>query len=218
MTHIPRPPLGWPLAAALILPLLFAVAYDAEKRALGNWELAAIDGVGPAAAAPIRALFPAGAYGADTVAENGMWHEYTVESFLLTFEPESSFRERVVESRRTLVRQSTFERPEYVSGAFGGDLIRDEASPEALAGGGTWTLAGDSLVLTRAPAQIAAATLARLRQALPDAPEAAVREAVARASATAASARWSGEVKGDRLELRDADGRRYAFRRSDSGG
>src|SRR6185503_16370523 len=122
--------------------VLFA-ACGGEDRAVGSWELATIDGVGPAVASPLRVVFPAGVYGRDTVTENGMWHESTLGSLVLTLAPDGTFRERGTEARRTLVRQSTYERPDYVSGAFGGDLIRDESQPDTSEASGSWRLVGD---------------------------------------------------------------------------
>ena len=187
---------------------------DPDQRALGTWELATVEGVGPAVAAPVRVLFPAGVFGADTIAENGMWHEYTVDSLVLTLEPGGSFRERMVEAKRALVQQSTYERPAYVSGAFGGDLIRATAEPAAMEVSGSWTLAGDSLVLTQPREQSVQALVSRVRQALPAAPEQDVRAAVDQAMADAPPPRWSGAMRGDRIELRDPDGRLFTFRRA----
>jgi hypothetical protein len=133
--------------ASLALATLLLAGCDPEARLLGSWELATIDGVGPAVAAPLRVILPAGVFGADSVAADGMWHEVTLAELALTLEPEGTFRERVVEAKRTLVRQNTFERPDYVSGAFGGDLIRADAEPSPSETTGSWTLTGDSLVL-----------------------------------------------------------------------
>jgi hypothetical protein len=179
---------------------------------LGEWELATIDGVGPGAAAPLRVPFPAGVIGSDTVVENGMWHEYTVDSLVLTLEAGGSFHERLVEARRTLVQQNTFERPEYVSGAFGGDLLRADAEPATIETAGTWALAGDSLVLTEPPRQRIDALVGRLRQALPSAPAGAVQAAVT-AAVVDERPRWTGRVRGERLELLDRDGHVFALRR-----
>jgi hypothetical protein len=200
--------------ATVTLALALCAGCGAEDRALGVWELASIDGVGPAVAPPLRMLFPAGVFGRDTVAENAVWHEYTVDSLVLTLEPDGAFRERTVEAKRTLVRQNTYERPAYVTGAFGGDLIRDESEPATIDATGSWTLVGDSLVLTRPRAQVADAMVARMRQALPDAPEPAVRAAVE--GSVTADPLWSGVVRGDRLELRDPEGRVYTFRSAGS--
>lgn len=188
-----------------------------EERVLGAWELAAIDGVGPAAAAPVRVTFPAGAYGSDTIAENGMWHEYTPDSLVLTLEPGGAFRERLVEARRTLVRQNPFERPAYVSGAFGGDLIRDDAEPGATEVSGEWSLSGDTLVLTVPRERAVESMVERMRQALPAAPEAAARAAADQGLGGSPAPRWSGTAEGDRLELRDPEGRRFTFRRPGPG-
>jgi hypothetical protein len=206
------------LATCSLALLLVCAGCDAEGRVVGSWELATIDGVGPAAAAPLRALFPAGIFGRDTVAESAVWHEYTLDSLVLAFEPGGAFRERVVEAERTLVRQNTFERPDYVSGAFGGDLIRDDGEPAAIDATGTWSLAGDSLVVADLRAQTVDALVARVRQALPDAPEAAVREAAERAVPADGGPRWTGLVRGDRLELRDREGHVFVLRRADTSG
>jgi hypothetical protein len=200
----------------LALTLTLCVACGTEQRVLGTWELATIDGVGPAVAAPVRVIFPAGVFGRDTIVENAVWHEYTLDSLVLTLEPGGAFRERTVEAKRALVRQNTFERPDYVSGAFGGDLIRDESAAAASDATGSWTLAGDSLVLTQPREQHVEALVSRVRQALPDAPEAAVREA-ADGGLGAPGPRWSGVARGDRLELRDPEGHVFAFRRAGSG-
>jgi hypothetical protein len=200
------------------LATLLLSACGAEGRIPGNWALATIDGVGPAVAAPLRVTFPAGVFGNDTLAENGVWHEVTLDDLVLAFEPGGTFDERTVEARRTLVRQNTFERPDYVSGAFGGDLIRDAAVPVTSDATGSWTLTGDSLVLSVPRAQRVEAMVAHVRQALPDAPEGAVREAVERALPSEIGARWTGVARGDRLELRDAEGRVFTFRRAPAGG
>jgi hypothetical protein len=204
--------------ASLALAALHLSGCDPEERALGSWELATIDGVGPAVAAPLRVVFPAGVFGRDTLADNGMWHEVTIDDLVLTLEPGGTFRERVVEAKRSLVRQSTFERPDYVSGAFGGDLIRDDAEPSATEASGSWTLAGDTLVLTAARAQSVEALAARMRQALPEASEDVIRDAADAAVPSEPSARWRGALRGDQLELVDAQGRAFVFRRGAPGG
>ena len=199
----------------VLLALALGTACGGEPRVAGTWELATVDGVGPAVAAPLRVPFPAGVFGRDTVAENGLWHELTVDSLVLTIEPDGGFRERLIEAKRLLVRQSTYERPEYVSGAFGGDLIRDESEPQTVETTGRWELAADTLVLTQPRAESVDALVARMRQALPDAPEAEVR-AAAGAALPPAGARWRGVLRGDRLELRDPGGHLFAFRRAGS--
>jgi hypothetical protein len=204
--------------ARLALATLLLAGCDPEARMLGSWELATIDGVGPAVAAPLRVVFPAGVFGADTLAADGMWHEVTLAELALTLEPGGTFRERAAEAKRILVRQNTFERPDYVSGAFGGDLIRDDAEPSPSETTGSWALTGDALVLDAPRTQRVEAMVAHMRQALPGAPEDAIRAAVERAVPGQIPPRWTGAVRGDRLELSDAQGRAFVFRRGAPGG
>lgn len=200
-----------PIAATLALVL---IGCDREKRALGSWEVVTIDGVGPRVAAPTRVLFPAGAYGADTLAGDFMWHEYTVDSIVLNVQAGGSFHERIVEGERTLVHKNTYERPDYVSPAFGGDLVREDQPPSVEESTGAWALVGDSLVLIQPRDQAVAAVAARVQSALPTAPEGAVREAVDRALDGATAPRWVGGVRGELLKLRAADGRVFTFRKA----
>jgi hypothetical protein len=200
-----------PIPAVLVLVLL---GCDPERATVGRWEVVTIDGVGPRAAAPARVLFPAGAYGTDTLAADFMWHEYTVDSLVLTLEPGGSFSERLVERERALVHKNTYERPDYVSPAFGGDLIREDRPPAVEEATGAWTLQGDSLVLTQPREEAVSALAARVHAALPSAPAGAVREAVDLGVAAELGPRWTGMVKGDRLELRAGDGRVLTFRRT----
>jgi hypothetical protein len=200
------------LAAALLL----AAGCDPRKKLVGTWELATLDGVAPAVATPLRVLFPAAKYGVDTMAARGMWHEVTYDSLVLTLDPGGAYRTRAVEKKRTLARPNAYARPDYVSGAFGGDLIRDSAQALATASAGTWALAGDSLVLTEPRDSAIAELAARIGQALPDADAAAIRRTVADSVPATLPPRWKGALKGERLELIDRDGRRYGFRRAGS--
>src|SRR5687768_7961696 len=95
------------------------LACDEGRRVLGTWEVVTIDGVGAGVAAPMRAIFPAGTYGADTLEADWMWTEYMLDSLVIEVLPGGSFHERIVESERTLVHKNTYVRPEYVSPAFG---------------------------------------------------------------------------------------------------
>src|SRR5688572_9187918 len=103
--HCPRRPPGKPTMistlrlASLALATLLLAGCDPEERVLGSWELATIDGVGPAVAAPLRVTFPAGVFGADTLAADGVWHEVTLDALTLTLEPGGSYRERTVEAK-----------------------------------------------------------------------------------------------------------------------
>lgn len=200
------------LAAALV-----AAACDPRKAVVGRWEIVSVDGVAAAVAAPLRVSFPRVAYGADTLAAHGMWHEITLDSLALALAPDGTYTGRAVEATRTLARENTFARPAYVTGAFGGDLVRDEAQPAATGSAGSWTLAGDTVVLTEPRDRLVADLAARVRQAFPEVSAEAIEEALEQAVPGSPPPRWTGYLKGDRLELTDADGRRYVFRRAESG-
>lgn len=203
-----------------IVALLLALALtgcDREARVLGRWEAVSIDGVGPAVAAASRVVFPAGAYGADTLAADFMWHEVAVDSLVLDVRPDGSYDERLVERQRTLVQKNSYVRPDYVSSAFGGDLIREEQPPAGEASSGSWTLAGDSIVMVRPRAAWVGAVTARVHAAFPTAPADAVRAAVDGGLPADPGPRWTGRVRADLLELRDEAGRRFAFRKVPDG-
>lgn len=203
-----------PRALLQAAALLLALGCDPRQAAEGSWQLTTVDGVGPAVAAPLRVLFPAVTYGADTLAIHGMWHEVTLDSLALVLDEDGSFRARAVEAKRTLTRKNTFDRPDYVSGAFGGDLIRADARAETTETTGRWTLAGDSLVVTAPRGALLADLAARVRQALPGTSAADIQAALEAAVPAAPPPRWTGAVKGDRLELVDEEGRTYGFRRA----
>ena len=206
-----------PFSQLLAAVLLLALGCDPRKAAVGTWQLTTVDGVGPAVAAPLRVMFPAVVYGTDTLAIHGMWHEVTLDSLVLTVADDGSWRARAHEAKRVLARENTFERPDYVSGAFGGDLIREDARAAPTESAGTWTLAGDSLTLAEPRAGVVADLSARVRQAFPATPPAAIDEALEKGVPASPAPRWKGAVEGDRLELVDPEGRAYGFRRAGSG-
>src|SRR5690606_13054463 len=119
----------------------------------------------------------------------------------------------MVERERSLVQRNDYVRPDYVSPAFGGDLIRERAEPSVEEATGSWSFEGDSLVLVQPRDQAVSAVVARVQDALPGAPEGAVREAVRQRLPVEPGPRWVGALAGERLELRDPEGRVLSFRK-----
>ena len=196
----------------MTLVALDVVACDRGNPAVGRWEIVAVDGLGPRAAVPLRVHFPAGRYDTLELAADRMWKEFVVDSLVLELTADGRFTERKVEARAQLVSRPTYERPEYVSGAFGGDLIRDDAPAAVHQVGGTWTLAGDSLTLRLDREAFVDDMAANLADALPgDAPVAEIHVNVDRVVPAEPPPRWSGVLAGDRLELREAEGREVVF-------
>ena len=202
------------LGACAALTLL---GCDAASRLPGTWQMITIDGVGPGMAAPLRVVFPAGAYGPDTIAAEWMWNEVELDSLVLTLLPDGTFQERMVEAARLLVRKNTYVRPDYVSPAFGGNLIREQREPGRFDVTGSWSLTGDSIILTQTRDQAVASMAVRVGESLTGASEGEIRDALDRALTEAPSRpRWSGMLRGERLELRDGESRIVTFRKAGS--
>ena len=190
---------------------------DPEKRVLGSWKVVAVDGVRPNAAVPLRVAFPAGAYGPVILLEGQMWKEYTLASLLLELALDGGFRERTSESTSSAVTRSTYIRTSYAP-LFGGELIREDGQPGTHEMVGTWTLAGDSLALFVNREAALADAAAHLKEIMPAASEAEIRETLDHALPQDVPLRWSGALRGDGLELRDAEGRVFTFRKAAAGG
>ena len=184
---------------------------------LGSWEVAAIDGVGTSAAVPLRMSFPAGAYGQVVLAEGQLWKEYRLESLVLELMPGGAFKEQTVEASTSAVSHSTYDRPAY-AGLFGGELIRQYGRPGRHEVIGTWTLAGDSLALFVTRDAVVADAAAHLEEVMPTASEGEIRAALDKALPQDMPLRWSGSLRGDRLELRDAEGRAFTLRKTPADG
>ena len=201
------------LRALGVFALLLALGCDAEERVLGSWEVATIDGVVLNAAVPLRVAFPAGAYGQVILAEGQRWKEYTLESLVLELMPGGAFREQTVEAANSAVSRSTYDRPAYV-GLFGGELIREDRRPGKHEVIGTWTLAGGSLALFVTRDTAVAAAAAHLEEVMPTASESDILAALDQALPRDMPLRWSGRLRGDRLELLDAEGRAFTLRKT----
>lgn len=197
--------------------LLLILGCDTEKRVVGSWEVAAIDGVGLNAAVPLRMAFPAGAYGQVVLVEGQLWKEYTLESLLLDLMPGGAFREQMVEATNSAVSRSTYDRPAY-AGLFGGELIREEGRPGRHEVVGSWTLAGDSLVLFVTRDTSVANAAAHLEEVMPAASESEIRATLDQVLPQDTPLRWSGTLRGDRLELRDAEGLTFTLRKTPADG
>ena len=197
--------------------LLVVLGCDSEERLLGSWEAAAIDGVGLGAAVPLRMSFPAGAYGQVILAEGQLWKEYTLESLVLELMPGGTFREQTVEATASAVSHSTYDRPDY-AGLFGGELIRQDGRPGRHEVIGTWTLAGDSLALFVTRDTVLADATAHLEEVMPTASEGDIRSALDHVLPQNMPLRWSGTLRGDRLELRDSEGRAFTLRKTPADG
>ena len=197
--------------------LLLVLGCDSEERVLGSWEVAAIDGVGLSAAVPLRMAFPAGAYGQVILDEGQLWKEYTLESLVIELLPSGAFREQTVEAANSAVSHSTYDRPAY-AGLFGGELIRQDGRPGRHEVIGTWTLAGDSLALFVTRDTVVADAAAHLEEVMPAASEGEIRAALDQALPQDMPLRWSGTLRGDRLELRDAEGRAFTLRKTPADG
>ena len=197
--------------------LLLLLGCDTEERVLGSWEVATINGVGLNAAGPLRMAFPAGAYNQVILAEGQLWKEYTLESLVLELMPGGAFREQTVEATNSAVSRSTYDRPAY-AGLFGGELIREDRRPGKHEVIGTWTLAGDSLALFVSRDTAAAAAAAHLEEVMPTASESEILAALDQALPRDMPLRWSGRLRGDRLELRDTEGRAFTLRKTPADG
>ena len=180
---------------------------------IGSRSVAAIDGVGINAAAPLRMAAPAGTYGQLVLAEGQMWKEYTLQSLSLELVTGDAFSEQTVEATTSAVSPSTYDRPAY-AGLFGGELIRQKVLPGRHEVTGTWTLEGDSLAMGVTRATLVADGAARLGEVMPTTAEGEIRAALDQALAQDMPLRWSGTLRGDRLELQDSEGRAFLFRKA----
>lgn len=206
-----------PRKAFAAFALLVAFGCDSEERVIGSWSVAAIDGVGINAAAPLRMAAPAGTYGQLVLAEGQMWKEYTLQSLSLKLVTGGAFSEQTVEATTSAVSPSTYDRPAY-AGLFGGELIRQEVLPGRHEVTGTWTLEGDSLAMVVTRATLVADGAARLGEVMPTTAEGEIRAALDQALAQDMPLRWSGTLRGDRLELQDSEGRAFLFRKASADG
>ena len=200
-----------------VFALLVVLGCDYEERIVGNWEVTATDGVGLSAAVPLRMAFPAGAYGQVVLAEGQLWEEYTLESLVLKLMPGGAFKEQAVEATTSAVSHSTYDRPAY-AGLFGGELIRQDGRPGKHEVIGIWTLAGDSLALFVTRDTVVADAAAYLEEVMPTASAGEIQAALDQALPQDLPLRWSGRFRGDRLELRDAEGRAFTLRKTPTDG
>ena len=196
----------------LTLSLLVVQGCDSEGRALGTWELAAIDGVGMRAAVPLRIAVPEGTYGQVVLEEGQMWKEYNLALLALELLPGGVFREQTLEATASAVSRSTYDRPNY-AGMFGGELIREDVLPGEHEVNGTWTLEGDSLALFVARTTAVSNAVAHLVEVMPNSPESDIQTTLDQALPLDMPLRWSGTLRADRLELRDSEGREFTFRK-----
>ena len=200
-----------PRRAVACLATLLLFGCDSGSAALGSWVVASVDGVGTGAATALRIPVPAGTYGELTLIEGWMWKEYMLDSLAIEFRPDGTFSERKVEASSSGVTRSSFERPDYVP-FFGGELIREDVRPGAHVINGTWFESADTLRLVVTRDDLLADTRANLEDVLPDQSE-AIRLNVEGALPPEVPPRWTGVLRGDRLELMDGQGRGFVFRR-----
>lgn len=200
-----------PRRAVLGFATLLLLGCDSGRAALGSWVVASVDGVGTGAATALRVPVPAGTYGALTLVEGWMWKEYMLDSLVIELRPDGTFSERKVEASSAGVTRSSFERPDYVP-FFGGELIREDARPGVHEIEGTWAETADTLRLVVTRDDLLADVRANLEDVLPDRSE-AIRLSVEGALPPEVPPRWTGVQRDDRLELTDAQGRSFVFRR-----
>ena len=195
------------------MTLLF-LGCDPAQRAVGNWGVVSIDGVGLAASTGLRVPVPAGVYGGDTLTEGWMWKEYMLESLVLDLRSDGTFTERKVEASSAGVTRSSFGlvRPDYAP-MFGGELDREDAEPGVHVIEGTWSAEGNALRLAVTRDALLGDVGANLDAVLPDASD-AIRQNLEGSFPREVPPRWVGVRKGDRLEMSDPQGRSFVFRKS----
>lgn len=208
MTRVKSPPFRSALGA---LAASLAIACGGGDGPAGVWDVATVDGIGPAVAAPLRVPVPEGTYDTLVMKPDWSWKEYTVDSLTLDLREDGTFTERRIEATSMRVTHNSYVRPEYVTGAFGGDLIRDAVKPTAHEVSGSWKLAGDTVTLELARDAAIADATADVADLL--GPIDGIRGNVEAALPDRPPPRWSGEWKDDRLELTNPEGRSLTFRK-----